>query len=36
MLENDYDVAKKEQFDTLFGHLKIGKNPHRFGIPILS
>ncbi|MBF0412396.1 MAG: AAA family ATPase [Desulfamplus sp.] len=27
MLENYYDVAKKEEFDQLFGHLKIGKNP---------
>ena len=27
MLENYYDVAKKGEFDTLFGHLSIGKNP---------
>ncbi|MDY0164677.1 AAA family ATPase, partial [Desulfobotulus sp.] len=27
MLENYYDVAKKEQFQKLFGHLKIGSNP---------
>jgi len=27
MLENYYDVAKKDQFDDLFGHLQIGKNP---------
>ncbi len=27
MLENYYDVAKKDQFEALFGHLKIGKNP---------
>jgi len=27
MLENYYDVAKKDQFEELFGHLKIGKNP---------
>jgi len=27
MLENYYDVAKKEQFDAMFGHLKIGQNP---------
>lgn len=27
MLEHYYDVAKKEQFDRLFGHLKIGKKP---------
>ena len=27
MLENYYDVAKAEEFDGLFGHLKIGKNP---------
>lgn len=27
MLENYYDVAKKEIFDRLFGHLAIGKNP---------
>jgi len=27
MLANYYDVARKDLFDTLFGHLKIGKNP---------
>lgn len=27
MLENYYDVAKKDQFQTLFSKLKIGKNP---------
>jgi len=27
MLENYYDVAKAEQFEKLFGHLAIGKNP---------
>ncbi len=27
MLENYYDVAKASQFDSLFGHLAIGKNP---------
>ena len=27
MLENYYDVAKKDQFQTLFGKLKIGKKP---------
>ncbi|MBF0377538.1 MAG: AAA family ATPase [Desulfamplus sp.] len=27
MLENYYDVAKKDQFDDMFGKLKIGKNP---------
>jgi len=27
MLENYYDVAKKDQFEALFGNLKIGKNP---------
>lgn len=27
MLENYYDVAKADEFDDLFGHLKIGKNP---------
>ncbi|WP_222424163.1 AAA family ATPase [Desulfamplus magnetovallimortis] len=27
MLENYYDVAKKDEFNALFGHLKIGKNP---------
>ena len=27
MLENYYDVAKKEAFDTLFGHLAIGADP---------
>ena len=27
MLENYYDVAKADEFDRLFGHLKIGQNP---------
>ncbi|MBF0450294.1 MAG: AAA family ATPase [Candidatus Magnetomorum sp.] len=27
MLENYYDVLKKDQFDSIFGHLNIGKNP---------
>ncbi|MEA3332096.1 MAG: AAA family ATPase, partial [Pseudomonadota bacterium] len=27
MLENYYDVAKTDQFDEIFGHLAIGKNP---------
>ena len=27
MLENYYDVAKKDEFLDIFGHLKIGKNP---------
>jgi len=27
MLENYYDVAKKDMFDELFGHLQIGKQP---------
>ena len=27
MLENYYDLAKAEQFETLFGHLAIGQNP---------
>ena len=27
MLENYYDVAKKDQFNEMFGHLAIGKNP---------
>ncbi len=27
MLENYYDVAKAPQFESLFGHLAIGKNP---------
>ncbi|MBF0228769.1 MAG: AAA family ATPase [Desulfamplus sp.] len=27
MLENYYDVSKKDEFDQLFGHLAIGKNP---------
>jgi hypothetical protein len=27
MLENYYDIAKAEQFESLFGHLAIGKNP---------
>jgi len=27
MLENYYDVAKKDEFEDLFGDLKIGKNP---------
>ncbi|MCP4108827.1 MAG: AAA family ATPase, partial [Desulfobacteraceae bacterium] len=26
-LENYYDVARKDQFQEIFGHLKIGKNP---------
>ena len=30
MLENYYDVAKKDEFDTLFGNLAIGKNPTKF------
>ena len=27
MLENYYDVAKKDQFDQIFGKLAVGKNP---------
>jgi len=27
MLENYYDIAKADEFDRLFGHLAIGKNP---------
>jgi len=27
MLDNYYDVAKANQFEQLFGHLAIGKNP---------
>ncbi len=27
MLENYYDIAKKDRFDSLFGHLAIGKHP---------
>jgi hypothetical protein len=27
MLSNYYDVAKADEFETLFGHLAIGKNP---------
>ena len=27
MLENYYDVNKKDHFDTIFGHLYIGQNP---------
>jgi hypothetical protein len=27
MLENYYDVARKDRFQDLFGHLLIGKNP---------
>lgn len=27
MLENYYDVAKKDEFESMFGHLAIGKNP---------
>ncbi|WDN90068.1 hypothetical protein BuS5_03038 [Desulfosarcina sp. BuS5] len=27
MLENYYDVAKKDEFEAIFGDLKIGKNP---------
>ena len=27
MLENYYDVAKQDEFNTIFGKLAIGKNP---------
>ena len=27
MLENYYDVAKKDEFEEIFGELKIGKKP---------
>ncbi|MDM8535998.1 AAA family ATPase [Desulfobacterales bacterium HSG17] len=27
MLENYYDAARKDRFDAIFGHLKIGKKP---------
>ena len=27
MLENYYDVAKKDEFEAIFGGLKIGRNP---------
>ncbi len=27
MLENYYDVAKKDEFESIFGHLEIGKKP---------
>ncbi len=27
MLENYYDVAKADEFERLFGHLAVGKNP---------
>ncbi len=27
MLANYYDVAKKDEFESMFGHLKVGKNP---------
>jgi len=27
MLENYYDVAKKDEFESIFGNLKIGENP---------
>lgn len=27
MLANYYDIARKDQFDEIFGKLKIGKNP---------
>ena len=30
MLENYYDVAKKDEFDKIFGNLAIGKNPTEF------
>ncbi|WDN90071.1 hypothetical protein BuS5_03041 [Desulfosarcina sp. BuS5] len=30
MLENYYDVAKKDEFEAIFGDLKIGKNPTEF------
>ncbi len=29
MLENYYDVARADEFDQIFGHLAIGKNPTR-------
>ncbi len=29
MLENYYDVAKKDEFEDIFGDLKIGENPSR-------
>ncbi|MBF0468127.1 MAG: AAA family ATPase [Desulfamplus sp.] len=31
MLENYYDVAKKDQFDSMFASLEIGKNPTLLG-----
>ncbi|PXF56748.1 MAG: hypothetical protein C4B58_12395 [Deltaproteobacteria bacterium] len=31
MLENYYDVAKKDEFDALFGHLEIGDHDHPAG-----
>ncbi|MDY0362426.1 MAG: AAA family ATPase, partial [Desulforegulaceae bacterium] len=30
MLENYYDIAKKDDFKNIFGNLKIGKNPTEF------
>jgi len=27
MLENYYDIARKDEFDAMFGHLAIGRNP---------
>ncbi|MBF0210638.1 MAG: AAA family ATPase [Desulfamplus sp.] len=27
MIENYYDITKKDEFNSMFGHLKIGKNP---------
>ena len=27
MLENYYDIARKDQFSDLFGHLAVGANP---------
>jgi len=27
MLENYYDIARKDDFDAMFGHLAIGRNP---------
>ncbi len=30
MLTHYYDIAGKDRFDKLFGHLKIGKNPTPF------
>ncbi len=35
MLENYYDINKKDKFEELFGDLYIGKNPTKIKIDFL-